>query len=59
MDALRAALDLHDIAVTPKKLGCDQIWQCWCKDPDGKDVEFQQCTPNSSQLHAKDCIVDW
>ncbi len=59
MDALRAALDLHDVAVTPKKLGCDHTWQCWCKDPDGTDVEFQQYTPNSSQLHAKDCIVDW
>jgi len=59
MDALRAQLNLHDIAVTPKKLGCDQTWQCWCKDPDGTEVEFQQYTPESSQLHAKDCVVDW
>ena len=59
IDELREQLVKHDVAVTPKKLGCDQTWQCWCKDPDGTDVEFQQYTPNSSQLHAKDCIVDW
>jgi len=58
MDALRAVLDLHEVAVTPKKTGGDQSWQCWCKDPDGTDVEFQQYTPNSSQVHAKDCIVE-
>jgi lactoylglutathione lyase/glyoxylase I family protein len=59
IDALREKLLAHGIAVTPKKLGCDQSWQCWCKDPDGADVEFQQYTPQSSQFTKTDCIVNW
>ena len=59
IDALRDALLRRGVEVTPKKLGCDQTWQCWCKDPDGTDVEFQQYTPKSSQFTKTDCIVDW
>ena len=59
LDAVRDALIQRGVAVTPKKLGCDQTWQCWCKDPDGTDVEFQQYTPQSSQFTRKPCVVDW
>jgi catechol 2,3-dioxygenase-like lactoylglutathione lyase family enzyme len=59
LDALRDALMKRSVAVTPKKLGCDQTWQCWCKDPDGTEVEFQQYTPKSSQFTRTNCIVDW
>jgi catechol 2,3-dioxygenase-like lactoylglutathione lyase family enzyme len=59
LDALRDALVRRGVEVTPKKLGCDQTWQCWCKDPDGTDVEFQQYTPRSSQFTKTNCIVDW
>ena len=59
IDALREKLTRHGVEVTPKKLGCDQTWQCWCKDPDGVDFEFQQYTPESSQTTRADCIVDW
>jgi catechol 2,3-dioxygenase-like lactoylglutathione lyase family enzyme len=59
IDALRDALMKRGVMVTPKKLGCDQTWQCWCKDPDGTEVEFQQYTPKSSQLTRINCIVDW
>jgi lactoylglutathione lyase/glyoxylase I family protein len=59
IDAMRDALIKHGVEVTPKKLGCDQTWQFWCKDPDGTDLEFQQYTAQSSQLIRKDCIVDW
>ncbi|HUA38944.1 MAG TPA: VOC family protein [Candidatus Sulfopaludibacter sp.] len=59
LDALRDALIKHGVAVTPKKLGCDQTWQCWCKDPDGTELEFQQYTAQSSQLLRKNCIADW
>lgn len=59
IDALREKLTRHGVEVTPKKLGCDQTWQCWCKDPDGVDFEFQQYTPGSSQTTRADCIVDW
>src|SRR6185369_6483467 len=50
IDAVREKLIKHGVAVTPKKLGCDQTWQCWCKDPDGVDFEFQQYTDKSSQF---------
>ncbi len=59
MDALCEKLTRHGIAVKPKKLGCDQTWQCWCQDPDGTDIEFQQYTPQSSQFTRMDCIVNW
>ena len=59
LNALREKLEKQGVAVTPKKLGCDQTWQCWCKDPDGTEVEFQQYTPASSQFTQADCVVDW
>ncbi|MEI9959802.1 MAG: VOC family protein [Limisphaerales bacterium] len=59
IDAMRDALIKRGVAVTPKKLGCDQTWQFWCKDPDGTEVEFQQYTPKSSQFTKTNCIVDW
>lgn len=59
MDALCEKLSSHGIPMRPKKLGCDQTWQCWCKDPDGTDIEFQQYTPQSSQFTRTDCIVNW
>jgi glyoxylase I family protein len=59
IDALRDGLVKHGVEVTTKKLGCDQTWQCWCKDPDGTEVEFQQYTARSSQFTRTNCIVDW
>jgi lactoylglutathione lyase/glyoxylase I family protein len=59
IDLLREKLLAHGVAVTPKKLGCDQSWQCWCQDPDGTELEFQQYTPQSSQFTKTDCIVNW
>jgi glyoxylase I family protein len=59
IDKLRELLIQRGIEVTPKKLGCDQTWQCWCKDPDGVDVEFQQYTPKSSQFTRVNCVADW
>jgi len=59
IDAMRDSLIKCGVEVTPKKLGCDQTWQFWCKDPDGTDLEFQQYTPQSSQITRKDCVVDW
>lgn len=59
IDALREALIKRGVEVTPKKKGCDQSWQCWCKGPEGVDLEFQQYTPQSSQFTRVRCIVDW
>lgn len=59
IDAQREKLLKAGVEVTAKKLGCDQTWQCWCKDPNGVDIEFQQYTPKSAQFTRTDCIVDW
>jgi len=59
LDLLRETLIKRGMEVTPKKLGCDQTWQCWCKDPDGTDVEFQQYTAQSSQFTCAQCLVNW
>jgi catechol 2,3-dioxygenase-like lactoylglutathione lyase family enzyme len=59
IDVMRETLIRRGVEVTPKKLGCDQSWQCWCKDPDGTELEFQQYTAQSTQFTRKDCIVDW
>ena len=59
LDGLRESLIKHGVEVTPKKLGCDQTWQCWCKDPDGVDIEFQQYTAESSQFTKTNCVVNW
>ena len=59
IDALREKLSKHGVEVTPKKLGRDQTWQCWCKDPDGVDIEFQQYTAQSSQFTKVNCVADW
>jgi len=59
IDALRETLIRHGVTVTPKKLGCDRTWQCWCQDPDGTDIEFQQYTPQSSQFTRTNCVVNW
>lgn len=59
IDELRERLMKHGFEVGLKKLGCDNSWQCWCKDPDGMDIEFQQYTEKSSQLVKTDCIANW
>jgi lactoylglutathione lyase/glyoxylase I family protein len=59
LDAQREQLIKAGVEVTPKKLGCDQTWQCWCKDPNGVDIEFQQYTPQSAQFKRTSCLVDW
>jgi len=59
IDAISNKLKRAGVEVTPKKLGCDQTWQCWCKDPNGADIEFQQYTDKSAQFTKTDCIVDW
>jgi hypothetical protein len=42
-----------------KKIGADNSWQLWCKDPTGIDMEFHQYTETSAQLTGADCIVNW
>ena len=39
------------IECTSKKLGCDQSWQTWLKDPDGNSFEIHEYTPQSAQYN--------
>ena len=41
------------------KMGADNSYQFWIKDPNGMDMEFHQYTPESSQTTGKDVEVDW
>lgn len=47
------------IVCTEPKLGADQSWQAWCRDPAGVDIEFHQYTPASSQHTGRDCVANW
>jgi lactoylglutathione lyase len=48
-----------NIAVTPKKLGCDKTWQIWLNDPDGNAFEVHQYTEKSSQKTGESVEADW
>lgn len=59
IDRVVEELDAKQVAHTEKKLGGDNTWQTWIKDPDGIDIEFHQYTDESSQITGTDCLVDW
>ena len=59
MDALIAELARRRITHTPKKLGCDQTWQIWLKDPDGNNFEVHQSTAQSTQRLGGTIEADW
>ncbi len=58
IDATIRQLEDEDIEVTPKKMGADNSWQAWCRDPSGVDIEFHQYTPDSFQFNGGTCIMD-
>ena len=41
------------------KMGADNSYQFWMKDPNGMDIEFHQYTEKSSQFTGKSVEVDW
>jgi len=41
------------------KMGSDNSWQFWVKDPNGMDLEFHQYTPESAQFTGENVEVDW
>ncbi len=59
IDTLEHHLKEHGIECRAKKMGADNSWQLWCKDPDGVDIEFHQYTDKSSQVTGEACIVNW
>jgi lactoylglutathione lyase/glyoxylase I family protein len=59
IDAVEMRLAQHGVETRGKKIGADNSWQLWCKDPTGIDMEFHQYTETSSQITGADCIVNW
>jgi lactoylglutathione lyase len=59
LDGLMRELTAQGIASTDKKLGCDNTWQIWLKDPDGNAFEVHQYTPKSMQFAGGTVEADW
>ena len=57
-DAIRRVKE-HGYEIGEKKLGCDNTWQVWLKDPNGVRIELQQYTTKSLQFVGGTCIADW
>ena len=57
IDQVAKRLADNDYPVTEKKLGADQSWQIWTRDPSGVRIEFHQYTPESSQCTHQDCML--
>ncbi len=58
IDDIKERLNSCDIDTTDKKLGCDNSYQIWFKDPNGIDIELHEYTDKSSQITGKDVEVD-
>jgi catechol 2,3-dioxygenase-like lactoylglutathione lyase family enzyme len=43
------ALREKGVELTPVKMGSDNSWQSWLKDPDGNRIELHHYTPKSKQ----------
>ena len=56
MEALIARVRAHGYEVSDKKLGMDQIWQCWLTDPNAVRIELHEYTDVSSQRTGADCV---
>lgn len=59
IDAAIADIRARGWDIGDKKLGGDNAWQAWMKDPAGVDIELMQYTPQSSQFTGEPCIVSW
>ena len=59
LDGLMARLRERGVPHTEKKLGCDDTWQIWLKDPDGNAFEVHQYTDKSMQFTGGSVEADW
>ncbi len=59
IQATRQAIVERGFAAGEIKLGADQSYQFWMKDPSGLDIEFHQYTPKSSQFLGGVVEVNW
>ena len=59
IDLVMQQLTAQGVDFTPKKLGCDNTWQIWLKDPDGNAFEVHQYTATSAQSMGQVVEADW
>ena len=59
IEALRKSLVERGYSPQEVKMGADNSYQFWMKDPNGMDMEFHQYTPRSSQATGQDVEVNW
>lgn len=59
IDAAIAHIASLGVAVTAKKLACDDTYQAWLSDPNGVKVELFEYTGKSAQFTGGDRIADW
>ena len=59
LDQVTTQLRERGIEFTERKLGCDDTWQIWLKDPDGNRFEVHQYTPESMQFPGGTVEADW
>jgi len=59
IEALRKSLIERGHSPNQIKMGADNSFQFWMKDPNGMDIEFHQYTDQSTQITGKDVEVDW
>jgi catechol 2,3-dioxygenase-like lactoylglutathione lyase family enzyme len=56
---LKKMLDSKKVKTTQIKLGVDNSYQFWVKDPDGIDIEFLEYTDKSSQFTKQNVEMNW
>jgi glyoxylase I family protein len=61
LDKALAVLRKHNIEIRDgqKKLGCDDTWQAWIKDPSGTKIELFEYTAKSAQFAGGDREANW
>ncbi len=59
IDEAKKRLNDCGISSSEKKLGCDNTYQIWFKDPNGINIEFHQYTDSSTQLTGENVEIDW
>ncbi|RWE72597.1 VOC family protein [Mesorhizobium sp.] len=59
IEAAIAHIRSKGVAVTPKKLACDDTYQAWISDPNGVRIELFEYTAKSAQFAGGDRVADW
>ena len=58
-DAIAHAQSVGVEPTRPKKIGCDNTYQCWLTDPNGVKIELFEYTSESAQFKGGDRVADW